>query len=91
MGRATEPQTLAAWLRTGGNGTVGDVDLSKFDPSRFLRQFYWGEERTEGGRTVREYELSAEAVEVEVAPGVMYPAWAYNGQVPGPIESEGGG
>src|SRR5688500_16515546 len=68
----------------GGNGTVGDVDLSKFDPSTFLRQFYWGEERSEGGRTVREYELSAEAVEVEVAPGVMYPAWAYNGQVPGP-------
>ena len=67
-----------------GNGTVGDVDLSRFDPSNFLRQFYWGEERTEGGRTVREYELSAEAVEVEVAPGVMYPAWAYNGQVPGP-------
>jgi FtsP/CotA-like multicopper oxidase with cupredoxin domain len=67
-----------------GNGTVGDVDLSRFDPSNFLRHFYWGEERTEGGRTVREYELSAEAVEVEVAPGVMYPAWAYNGQVPGP-------
>jgi FtsP/CotA-like multicopper oxidase with cupredoxin domain len=68
----------------GGNGAVGEVDLSKFDPSKFLRQFYWGEERNEGGRTVREYELSAEAVEVEVAPGVMYPAWAYNGQVPGP-------
>ena len=49
------------------------MDLSKFDPSKFSRQFYWGEERTEGGRTVREYELSAEAVEVEVAPGVMYP------------------
>src|SRR5829696_2521261 len=32
----------------GGNGTVGDVDLSKFDPSKFLRQFYWGEERTGG-------------------------------------------
>ena len=68
----------------GGNGTVGDVDLSRFDPSKFLRDFYWGEERREGGRTVREYELTAEAVEVEVAPGVMYPAWAYNGQVPGP-------
>jgi FtsP/CotA-like multicopper oxidase with cupredoxin domain len=49
-----------------------------------LRDFYWGEERREGGRTVREYELTAEAVEIEVAPGVMYPAWAYNGQVPGP-------
>jgi hypothetical protein len=61
----------------GGNGAVGEVDFSKFDPSKFSRQFYWGEERAEGGRTVREYELSAEAVEVEVAPGVMYPAWAH--------------
>ena len=25
----------------GGNGTVGDVDLSRFDPSNFLRHFYW--------------------------------------------------
>ena len=68
----------------GGNGVVGDVDLSRFDPTRFLRDFYWGEERNEGGRTVREYELTAEETEIEVAPGIMYPAWAYNGQVPGP-------
>jgi FtsP/CotA-like multicopper oxidase with cupredoxin domain len=67
-----------------GNSTVGSVDTSRFDPSEFLRDFYWGDERREGGRTVREYELTAEAVEVEVAPGIMYPAWAYNGQVPGP-------
>jgi manganese oxidase len=67
-----------------GNTVVGDVDLSRFDPTEFLRSFYWGEERKEGGRTVREYELTAEAVEIEVAPGVMYPAWAYNEQVPGP-------
>ncbi len=67
-----------------GNSTVGTVDTSRFDPSKFLRDFYWGEERREGGRTVREYELTAEDVEIEVAPGVMYPAWAYNGQVPGP-------
>jgi FtsP/CotA-like multicopper oxidase with cupredoxin domain len=67
-----------------GNTAVGDVDLSRFDPTVFLRNFYWGEERRENGRVVREYELTAEAVEIEVAPGVMYPAWAYNGQVPGP-------
>ena len=67
-----------------GNTAVGDVDLSRFDPTEFLRNFYWGEERKEDGKTVREYELTAEAVEIEVAPGVMYPAWAYNGQVPGP-------
>jgi len=68
----------------GGNGVVGDVDLSRFDPTRFLRDFYWGEERKEGGRTVREYEITVEETEIEVAPGIVYPAWAYNGQVPGP-------
>src|SRR5215207_8781139 len=68
----------------GGNGVVGDVDLSRFDPTKFLRDFYWGEERKEGGRTVREYEITAEETEIEVAPGIVYPAWAYNGQVPGP-------
>jgi manganese oxidase len=67
-----------------GNTVVGDVDLSRFDPTEFLRSFYWGDERRENGQVVREYELTAEEVEVEVAPGVMYPAWAYNGQVPGP-------
>jgi FtsP/CotA-like multicopper oxidase with cupredoxin domain len=60
------------------------VDTSRFDPSEFVRDFYRGDERREGGRTVREYELTAEEAEIEVAPGVMYPAWAYNGQVPGP-------
>jgi manganese oxidase len=68
----------------GGNETTGSVDTSRFDPTTFLRDFYWGEERREGGSTVREYELTAEDVEIEVAPGVKYPAWAYNGQVPGP-------
>jgi manganese oxidase len=68
----------------GGNETTGSVDTSQFDPSEFLRDFYWGEERREGGGTVREYEITAEEVEIEVAPGVVYPAWAYNGQVPGP-------
>jgi manganese oxidase len=78
-GQATEMD-----MSHGGNGTAGDVDLSRFDPTEFLRDFDYGEERREGGRTVREWELVAEEVEVEVAPGVMYPAWAYNGQVPGP-------
>jgi manganese oxidase len=68
----------------GGNGVVGEVDLSRFDPSKFLRDFYRGEEIREGGRTVREFELTAEEIEIEVAPGIVYPAWAYNGQVPGP-------
>jgi len=68
----------------GQHGGQGDVDLSRFDPSKFLRDFYWGEERQESGRTVREYELVSQDVEIEVAPGVFYPAWTFNGQVPGP-------
>ncbi len=68
----------------GQHGGQGDVDLSKFDPSKFLRDFYWGEERQENGRTVREYEMVSQDAEIEVAPGVFYPAWTFNGQVPGP-------
>jgi manganese oxidase len=33
----------------------------------------------------REYELVARDVELEVAKGVMYPAWTYNGTAPGPV------
>ncbi len=38
----------------------------------------------EPGR-VREYNLTALDREIEVAPGVFYPAWTYNGTVPGPV------
>jgi manganese oxidase len=33
----------------------------------------------------REYTLVAHDREVEVAPGVFFPAWTYNGSVPGPV------
>ena len=33
---------------------------------------------------VREWEIVAEDKEIEVAPGVKYAAWTYNGRVPGP-------
>ncbi len=34
---------------------------------------------------VREFRLTALDKEIEVAPGVFFPAWTYNGTVPGPI------
>jgi FtsP/CotA-like multicopper oxidase with cupredoxin domain len=34
---------------------------------------------------VAEYELIAHDHDVEVAPGVFFPAWTYNGTVPGPV------
>jgi FtsP/CotA-like multicopper oxidase with cupredoxin domain len=63
-------------------GTVGAVDhaANGFDPQAILRDFDEGTVR--GG--VREWELVADEKEIEVAPGVKYAAWAYNGRVPGP-------
>jgi FtsP/CotA-like multicopper oxidase with cupredoxin domain len=67
------------------SGTIGDVDLSRFDPTAFLESFDWGSESTgANGETVREWSIDAVETEIEIAPGVFYPAWAFNGQVPGP-------
>ena len=40
--------------------------------------------RHQRGR-VREYTLTALDKEIEVAPGVFFPAWTYDGTVPGPV------
>ena len=56
-----------------------------FDPADFLTEFDGGEvSRDASGRTVRDYEFVALDREIEVAPGVWFPAWTYNGRVPGP-------
>jgi len=67
-------------------GTVGRVDpaVNGFDPMEILRDFDRGTVKREGGRTVREFELVAEDRQIEVAPGVKFDAWTYNGRVPGP-------
>jgi FtsP/CotA-like multicopper oxidase with cupredoxin domain len=67
-------------------GTVGQVDHARngFTPTELLTSFDWGVVSREGGRTVRNYRMKVEVKEIEVAPGVRYPAWTYNGRVPGP-------
>ena len=65
--------------------TVGKLAPGSFDPGAFLTHFDTGKvSRLPSGQVLREYELVAEDREIEVAPGVFYPAWTYNGQVPGP-------
>ncbi|MGH7179938.1 MAG: multicopper oxidase domain-containing protein [Tepidisphaeraceae bacterium] len=57
------------------------------DPMKYLRAFDYGVpggSSASGGRPVREYSLRAEDVELEVAGGIKYPAWTYNGFLPGP-------
>jgi len=65
--------------------TRGRVRNASIDPALFLEQFDYGKQsELPDGRTLREFGITAADREIEVAPGVMYPAWTFNGQVPGP-------
>jgi manganese oxidase len=66
---------------------VGEVDHARngFNPSQILTDFDAGEVGTlPSGQTVHTYRLVAAAQTLEIAPGVLYPAWTYNGRLPGP-------
>ncbi len=79
-----------------GMGAVGRVDTSIFDPTLYLRSFnfshlpaaerarFYRESTRDDGSLLREYEIFAVDREIEIAPGLFFPAWTYNGQVPGP-------
>jgi len=67
--------------------TVGDVDSARngFDPNAMLTDWDTGTvSQLPGGRTLRSYEVVGEDKEIEIAPGLFFPAWTYNGRVPGP-------
>jgi FtsP/CotA-like multicopper oxidase with cupredoxin domain len=62
-----------------------DHAANGFDPTELLRDFAYGRtRRLASGRVLREWDLYAVDKEIEVAPGVKYEAWTYNGRVPGP-------
>ena len=69
-------------------GFVGEVnhDANGFNPSDVLTDFNWGDRvsQSEDGRTLREWDLFASDKDIEVAPGIIFPAWTYNGRIPGP-------
>jgi FtsP/CotA-like multicopper oxidase with cupredoxin domain len=81
-------------------GAVGEVDhnANGFDPHEILTDFDYGEVSQENGRTIREWEVLAMDKEIEIAPGLYFPAWVYGsatsvesrraghivGRVPGP-------
>ncbi|HYU77728.1 MAG TPA: multicopper oxidase domain-containing protein [Vicinamibacterales bacterium] len=77
-------------------GTVGRVAPAILDPTRYLRTWnfnhlppherekFYRETARPDGSMLREYELFAVDQQLEIAPGVMFLAWTYNGQVPGP-------
>ena len=71
----------------GNMTTVGLVDHARngFDPTRMLTDWETGRtERLPDGRTLRIFEVDAIDREIEIAPGIFFPAWTFNGRVPGP-------
>ena len=76
---------IAAHGHGGFSGAEVDHERNGFDPTEILRDFDWGRtRRLASGRVLREWDLVAADQEIEVAPGVFFPGWAYNGRVPGP-------
>lgn len=71
-------------LHAGARGHVEPAG-NGFDPDELLRDFDRGTtSRLPDGRTLREWRIVAREQQIEVAPGVFFPAWTYNGRVPGP-------
>jgi FtsP/CotA-like multicopper oxidase with cupredoxin domain len=67
--------------------TVGEVDDAHngFDPAKLLTDWETGSVSTlPDGQILRTFEVEAVDKEIEIAPGIMFPAWTYNGRVPGP-------
>ena len=52
---------------------------------QLLTTFDYGEVSTlPNGQTLREYEVVAIDKEIEIAKGIKFPGWTYNGTIPGP-------
>jgi FtsP/CotA-like multicopper oxidase with cupredoxin domain len=88
--RGIYPQGVTATSPHGTHGGMiapGAVDNARngFDPSAMLTDWTVGDVSTlPNGRRLRTYHIAAEDKEIEVAPGVTFAAWTYNGRVPGP-------
>ena len=79
-GASFDPHAFLRAFNTGDSAQEGVTDLEEEVPQRV----YTRDDGAGGEETVREFELVAQLTNVEIAPGVTFPAWTYNGQVPGP-------
>ncbi len=71
----------------GESMLVGAVDpeANGFDPMQMLVDWDYGQVSSlPSGQRLREYSVVAVDKEIEIAPGIHFPAWTYNGRVPGP-------
>ena len=84
---STAPTPAATPHAHGNMISMGDVDNAQngFDPSKMLTDWNTGTvSQLPDGRVLRTFEIVAEDKEIEIVPGVFFPAWTYNGRIPGP-------
>jgi FtsP/CotA-like multicopper oxidase with cupredoxin domain len=86
---STVPAGTAAQHHGGHGGmlTVGQVDHSRngFDPTNILTNWDQGSvSMLPDGRRLRVFDILAEDREIEIAPGIIFPAWTFNRRIPGP-------
>ena len=91
-------EAASARLQHAGHtmGPVGRVSTETFDPAAYLRSFngsrlpeaererFYRQTPRPDGSLLREYRIVAVDREIEIAAGIFFPAWTFNGQVPGP-------
>ncbi len=85
--RSNSPVKHSGSHAEGVFGAVGSVnhEANGFDPHEVLYDWDYGQVSTLlNGQTQREYSIVAVDKEIEIAPGVYFPGWVYNGRVPGP-------
>lgn len=68
----------------GVNGEVNHA-ANGFNPTDILTDYDSGVEIIQpNGQVIHEYHINAIDKTIEVSPGINYPAWVYNGRIPGP-------
>ena len=79
---------MAMTNHAGHAGFAGGSVLPEragIDPTAILRDFDRGRTSTlPDGRTLREWDIVAVDKDFEIAPGIIFKGWSYNGRIPGP-------
>lgn len=87
---STSPKKYKEHLRHSddlGPGVVGEVNHNNnlFNPTDILSDFDYGDvSKLPNGQTLRAFNIIATNQNIEVVPGIEFPAWTYNGRIPGP-------
>ncbi|MBW7477842.1 multicopper oxidase domain-containing protein [Paenibacillus oenotherae] len=84
-GHSAAPQQKQHQMMAHGYDPGTELTSGLREAIKALTAFNYGKVSTRpDGKTVREYELVAMDTEVEIAKGIKFPGWAYNGTIPGP-------